>query len=355
MDDAIVDNILRLAAALGPRTRGLGELLRNDADPCALLAGDPTLLAQLPSSTAAALGASAGAQNTPQTSLEQLRTQLRACGAEFLPIGAAGYPQALREIPDPPPWLFCRGDTAKLGAPMVAIVGSRRASHAGLKLAGALASRLAILGYRICSGLALGIDGAAHRGALSSGTTVAVLGTGIDSCYPRQHLDLARQVVDEGCLVSEFPPGTAVHKGQFPRRNRVISGLSQATIIVEAALPSGSLHTAAAALEQGRDVFVLPWSVLHSGGAGCLFLLRDGATPITSLDELDEHFPTLEAVGADTSEPEQRLLDIIGDGSPGLSALQTATGLASTELMALLGRLEVEGRVRRDSGGYSLA
>jgi DNA processing protein len=353
-DTVSEDSLLTLAAALGHATRALGELLREGVDPGAILDGDPRCLARLPGAAAARLPVGAPRRRRLR---DWLGAELERCAARFVPFGATAYPAALRGIPDPPPWLYCRGDISCLAMPQVAVVGSRRASQAGLQLAEALAARLAGGGYGVCSGMALGIDGAAHRGALQRGHTVAVLGTGIDHCYPVRHAKLAEQIVARGCLVSEMPPGTAAHPGQFPRRNRIISGLAQATVIVEAALPSGSLHTAAAALEQGREVFVFPWSVLHGGGAGCLYLLRDGATPLTSLEELEEHFPLL--AGASGGEPDDEgaadLLTLIGDGSPSLQALQTASGLSPAALLALLGRLEADGLVRRADGGYTRA
>ena len=154
-------------------------------------------------------------------------------------------------------------------------------------------------------------------------------------------------------MMNRPPPGTPPHRGQFPRRNRIISGLADTTVLVEAALPSGSLHTAAAALEQGREVCVFPWSALHVGGAGCLALLRDGATPLISLEQLEEHFPLLamkEAAAGDAA-----LLELIGDGVLAFDALLAATGLEAAALTAALGRLELEGRIRRQDGGYLLA
>jgi DNA processing protein len=350
MDDATPTEYLQLAARVGHRSRGLGERLRGGADPAALLAGAAAELAQLPAATAQALRA-----GDARADAQQLAERLATCGARLLPISAAGFPPALRDIPDPPPWLFVRGATTALSRPLVAMVGSRRASAAGMQLAEELAARLVEGGYGVCSGLALGIDAAAHRGALrGAGTTVAVLGTGIDECYPRRHAALADAVIDSGCLASELPPGTPPHRGQFPRRNRIVSGLALATVIVEAALPSGSLHTASAALEQGREVFVLPWSLLHPGGAGCLYLLRDGATPLTSLEELEEHFPLL-ARAREPCDDDEALLSLIGDGAVDLDALAAASAIPAPGLLARLGALETQGRVRRCGGRYQRA
>jgi DNA processing protein len=261
------------------------------------------------------------------------------------------------------------------------MVGSRRASHAGLHAAGEIARRLAGVGYIICSGLALGIDGAAHRGALQSGRTVAVLASGLDQPSPLRHRKLAEEIAVDGCLVSELPFGTAPGRHQFPRRNRIISGLARATVIVEAALPSGSLHTAAAALDQGREVLTLPWSIFHHQGAGCLRLLRDGATVISSLDDLSLLFPpvvedippkasggTGDDLSRDVSASDDkrqpgpratlpagdagRLLQLIGDGALSVEALARASGLAIGPLLVLLGGLELDGWLTRADGLY---
>jgi DNA processing protein len=340
--------LLELIVTLGHCTQRVGELLRSGIAAQQLLDAEPALLAALPRAVVRRLF---DVKARPAHAVEELLRQLRDCRAGLLPITDPRYPACLREIPDPPPWLFCRGRIDSLGQPAVALVGSRRASHAGLTIAARLAETLAAGGYQVCSGLALGIDAAAHRGALRGGSTVAVLGTGIDHCYPPGHAALAEEIAARGCVISELPPATAPHRGQFPRRNRIISGLSQATVVVEAALPSGSLHTAAAALEQGREVFTLPWSVLHRGGAGCLYLLRDGATPLTSLDELDEHFPLL-AARLRTDAREEQLLTLIGDSCLSLQALQSRTGTPTGELRGLLASLELSGRILRCDGGY---
>ena len=280
----------------------------------------------------------------------------------FVAITDPAYPALLRESPDPPPWLFYRGDLRGLERPAVAVVGARRASRAGLEAAARIARTLAAGGYTVCSGLALGIDAAAHRGALEGGVTAAVLASGVDRPSPYRHQSLAWRIAERGCLLSELPDATAPSRAGFPRRNRIISGLCAATVIVEAALPSGSLHTAAAALEQGRDVYVLPWSVFHEPGAGCLALLRDGATPITDLDELSAHFPDLSAPPAlacappvaapPVSVPGRRLLACIGDDGATLDELQHGSGLATEALLATLMDLELGGWLYRAEGRY---
>ncbi len=270
------------------------------------------------------------------------------------------YPPLLKQIDDPPERLFVCGDPDTLSFPQVAVVGSRRASPAGLRAAGELASALTDVGLAVCSGLARGIDGASHRGALDAGgRTIAVLGTGIDRVYPRCHQALAAAVRDGGCLVSEFPPGTPALRHNFPRRNRIISGLSLGVVVVEAALPSGSLITAGTALEQGREVFALPWSMLHRGGQGCLQLLRDGAKLVRGVDDILEELgpltawlrAQLPAEAVDTSS-HPALLAMVGFEPVSTDELQQVSGLSFSELANQLSRLELEGVICRCPGGY---
>jgi DNA processing protein len=270
------------------------------------------------------------------------------------------YPPLLKLIDDPPARLYVCGDPALLSFPQVAMVGSRRASAGGLRAAVELAGALSAAGLVICSGLALGIDGASHRGALEAGgRTTAVLGTGIDRIYPSRHRRLAEALVDSGCLVSEFPPGTPPRRHHFPRRNRIISGLSLGVVVVEAALPSGSLITAGTALEQGREVFALPWSMLHRGGRGCLQLLRDGAKLVRDVDDVLEELWPVAALLRDQSpagEPRSagpsKLLEMVGFEPTGPDELMDALGLSAAEMNTQLTMLEMEGLVRRCPGGY---
>ena len=381
-----------LRSWVGLHTHGLGALLREYPGLESALYASEARLAELPPATQRVLKAARDAWPRPRPATRALFGPARpAATGDFLSPSSSRYPDAppsgqtdapgragaptrfvaitdpaypalLRESPDPPPWLFYRGDLRGLERPAVAVVGARRASRAGLEAAGRIARTLAAGGYTVCSGLALGIDAAAHRGALEGGVTVAVLASGVDRPSPYRHQSLAWRIAERGCLLSELPDATAPSRAGFPRRNRIISGLCAATIIVEAALPSGSLHTAAAALEQGRDVYVLPWSVFHEPGAGCLALLRDGATPITDLDELSAHFPDLSAPPAlacappvaapSVSVPGRRLLACIGDDGATLDELQHGSGLATEALLATLMDLELGGWLCRAEGRY---
>jgi len=284
----------------------------------------------------------------------------RAGGASIVAIDDEHYPPLLREIHDPPALLYVLGDPALLLTPQMAVVGSRCATSAGLRLARDLSGQLSAAGLLVGSGLALGIDTAAHEGALQSGgRTVAVMATGIDQVYPHRNRALARRIGTAGCLVSEFPPGTPPRRHHFPKRNRIISGMALGVVVVEAALPSGSLITAGAALEQGREVFALPWSPLHEGGLGCLQLLRDGAKMVRAVDDILEEFGVCgvpRGVSFQTRREEGRqaswLLPLLGYEAITLDELVAGTARPAAQLLAELSNLEVAGRVQRLSSGY---
>lgn len=335
---------------MGVQTQGLGDLLRKFGSVGALLRATDEDLSGLSPATARAFC-------TARDHWPAINPAFEAVGPfDFLPLGDPRYPALLAEIPDPPPWIFVEGDSSTLSAPCISVVGTRRSSQRGERAAREISEYLAAAGYTVCSGLAMGIDAAAHHGALNGGVTAAVLASGLDRPSPVRNLPLAERIRRRGCLVSELPAGTSASKYQFPRRNRIISGLSVATIIVEATLPSGSLHTANSALEQGRDVYVLPWSVYHQPGRGCLSLLRDGAIPLFELERLSDYFPGVEKPGEpiriDLPPIQQRLLDHIGDGWITADSLALAIDLTPGELLATLGHLELAGLVRRVRGGY---
>ncbi|MCF7979529.1 MAG: DNA-processing protein DprA [Chromatiaceae bacterium] len=208
--------------------------------------------------------------------------------ATILTLSDPRYPARLSAISSPPPLLFVRGDLALLQEPQLAIVGSRNPTPGGVQTTRAFAAHLAGLGLVITSGMALGVDAAAHVGALESGRTIAVLGTGPDRVYPAVHRELARRISAEGALVTEFPPGVGPQSSHFPRRNRTISGLSLGTLVTEAAPRSGSLITARYAAEQGREVFAIPGSIHNPLARGCHQLIREGAKLIDSADQLLE-------------------------------------------------------------------
>ena len=274
------------------------------------------------------------------------------------------FPDTLRALPDAPAALFCEGDPDLLSTLQLAIVGSRNPTPAGERHAFQFARALAGRGLAICSGLALGIDGAAHRGALAAdGLTLAVTGCGLDICYPASHQALARDIAQRGLLLSEYPPGTAPQRENFPRRNRLISGLSFGTLVVEAAPRSGSLITARLAAEQGREVFAIPGSVDNPLARGCHRLIRAGAKLVETADDvLEELGPMMDnkrqptrseppAASSALDEDYQLLLKHIDNAPMSIDALVEATGLPVDSVSSMLLILELQGAVAVAPGG----
>ena len=291
----------------------------------------------------------------------------RAAAASIaaLPWSDPSYPVALTTIVDPPPVLWTRGCIGALSAPAVAIVGSRAASPYGLAVAEQLAGDLAASGLAIVSGLARGVDSAAHRGALAAGgVTVAVLGSGVDVMYPREHAALGRAIDQKGAVISELVPGTGPQQWFFPLRNRIISGLSRAVVVIEASNKSGSLITARCALDQGRDVLAVPGNVLSGRSRGAHALLRDGAKIVESADDILEELgmgrpstggssPGAEDKRGPTA-PSARdpVLDCLAAGEPSdLDEIAERSGLHTGRLLPRLFELELQGQVRRVGGG----
>ncbi|HEJ3718490.1 DNA-processing protein DprA [Pseudomonas aeruginosa] len=268
-----------------------------------------------------------------------------------------GYPALLAEVADAPPLLYVEGAPETLERPQLAMVGSRRASPAGLGTARSFARSLAQGGFAITSGLALGIDGAAHEGALEAGgATVAVLGTGLRRLYPRRHEALARRIVEGGgALVSELPLDSPPLPANFPRRNRIISGLSLGVLVVEASPASGSLITARLAAEQGRDVYAIPGSIHHPGARGCHQLIRDGALLVESVGHVLEALrgwaqaEPAEAPAQPLPHPLLALLRAAPYTSEGLAA---ASGMTLPDVLATLSELELDGRVACEAGTW---
>ena len=295
-------------------------------------------------------------------------------GHHFIPWTDVDYPSLLREIAAAPPALFVDGDPTLLWLPQIAIVGARSATTGGLANARQFARSLASGGFAITSGLADGIDGAAHTGALDAGgATIAVMGTGPDLVYPRKHRELAGRIAAHGALVTEFAPGTEAQASFFPRRNRIISGLSLGTLVVEASVKSGSLITARLAGEQGREVFALPGSIHNPLARGCHLLIRQGARLVETSDEVaQELIPLATALGerlqarleapAATAVPAsvpqdgrdadyRRVLDALGHDPVSLDELAGRTALSVAALSSMLLVLELEGEVAGAGGG----
>jgi DNA processing protein len=287
---------------------------------------------------------------------------------------SADYPPLLARAPDPPAALWVDGDPTVLWLPQLAVVGSRSATAGGLANARDFAATFARGGLTVTSGLAEGVDGAAHEATLDAGgSTIAVFGTGIDRVFPRRHAALAARIAGQGALVSEFPLGTDGLPPHFPRRNRIIAGLSLGTLVVEAGLRSGTLVTARCAAEAGREVFAIPGSIHNPLARGCHRLIRDGAKLVESAqDVLDELAPLARELGADLARrldapaspaapagPDRRddpdyarLLDALGHDPQPLDALASRTGLTVAALSSMLLMLELEGVVAAQPGGY---
>jgi DNA processing protein len=310
-------------------------------------------------------------QTEPSDLAEHLaRTRAWLGGADathqrrILTLADAEYPAGLLETPDPPLMLFAMGQLPPDWPVSIAVVGSRNPTPQGLVNARQFARCLAESGLTVVSGLALGIDGAAHEGALQgaaadSVATIAVVGTGLDRVYPARHRELAHRITLRGIILSEYSLGTPPLPLNFPRRNRIIAALSRGTLVVEAALQSGSLITARQAVEQGREVFAIPGSIHSPQSRGCHALLREGAKLVeTAQDVLEELGPVTPTPApsarrgtAGETEPEDPLTRALGFDPIGLDALVARTGLAPAELQARLLEMELAGRVARAAGG----
>ena len=367
MDPAQARLCLQLHAVPGIADSQLARMLLHCGSPRELVAGGPALWCELglaPGAVQALAQSLRGGRHA--VDVDAQLASLEEVDAEVMPITDIRYPPLLRTIPDPPPLLYVRGDTRVLAQAQLAMVGSRKASPAGVRAAEDLAAQAVRAGLHITSGLAYGIDGAAHRSSLAAGgRSVAVMATGIDQIYPYRHRALAADLVAAGCLVSEFPPGVAPLQYNFPRRNRIISGLALGVVVVEAALPSGSLITARTALEQGREVFALPWSIYHAGGAGCLHLIRDGAKMVECIQDVLEELGPLYSLQQDLlpsrreaqeeagfTGSQQQLLRLIGYECIAVDELARLGALPVARVMADVTFLEIMGAVARTDGGY---
>lgn len=297
---------------------------------------------------------------------QQWHEQLQRQSITLLEPEDADFPSLLREIPDGPAALYVRGDPKVLQRPQIAIVGSRNAGHSGLETAAAFARELAARGLLVCSGLALGIDGAAHRGALQAdGVSIGVLGCGVDKIYPRRHDALAEAMLERGALVSEFPLGTKPLPHHFPQRNRLIAGMCLGTLVVEAAAQSGSLITARLALDYNREVFAIPGSIHSPNSKGSHELLRQGAKLVETTDHIIEEIGALvEIVVAESAEPNTAagvvalepllasLLKLIDYHPTPLDTIIERSGQPPSRLSGMLLELELDHWIECQAGAY---
>lgn len=313
------------------------------------------------------VAAEAGVKNyqvcSEKTVCDELQ-RAKLAGVKPVAIGSAKYPDLLAEIPNPPPILWCVGDLKLLNQKPVAIVGARNASSLGTRMAKKLASELGADGFTIISGLARGVDTAAHLAALETGT-IAVMAGGVDVIYPRENTVLAQEIEEKGLLISEMPVGTVPQARHFPNRNRIISGLSRVTIVVEAAAKSGSLITARTALDQGRDVHAVPGHPFDARASGCNMLIRDGATLVRGAKDVidaieepqapskahQEPRPKAPAIPKDTAALHAQILNRLGPSPIAedqlIRDLCEPAGTVSPEISAL----ELEGKIQRQPGG----
>jgi len=359
--DSLADAMrLAMISGVGPRLRK--ALLAEFGSAAAVLAAAPADLRQVPG---------IGAELTRRIAVARTEIDVQAemdrCAAEGISILAENmpeYPRSLREIHDPPGILFVRGEIRPTDALAVAIVGSRHATHYGLTMAERLAGSLARSGITVVSGLARGIDGAAHRGALAAGgRTLAVLGSGLANIYPPEHAELAAEVAKSGAVISEMPPDSPPVGGAFPQRNRIISGLSLGVLVVEASTNSGALITARHAMEQGREVYAVPGRIDNRLSRGCHRLIRDGAKLVETVDDILEELgplvaPTQSGDGAIVHHPAELLLNEIEQqvlakitGEPTtIDAVVIASGLPISQVLSTISVLEMRHIIRRISG-----
>ena len=322
------------------------------------------------------IAAAAGVQGYAVCPVEVVKAEMsaaRVARAVMLVWGQAGYPAGLMDLPDAPPVLWAQGDTSLLLRPMVAMVGARNASSLGLRMARRLAEGLGAAGLVVVSGLARGIDAEAHRAALDTGT-VAVQAGGVDVIYPEENAELAAQIATRGCRISEQPMGCVPQTRHFPQRNRIVSGLSQAVVVVEAAARSGSLITARNALDQGRDVLVVPGHPFDARASGCNMLIRDGATLIRSAADVIEALgmerlvrPVVQAEPvarpvlpgpqpthrplAEIAALHSKILDRLGPSPLAEDQLIRDLAMPAASVAPELLSLELEGRIQRQAGG----
>ena len=348
----IYDTWLRLTLTDGLGPASVRQLLLAYGSPQRVLeAGMLDLLRHLPQELAAAIAAG-GNQEAAGTTLKWLEDPAN----HVVTLGDPHYPQLLLQISDPPPLLYVKGDCALLNQFAVAIVGSRNATTQGITNAEAFARALSEAGITVVSGLALGVDAAAHRGGLAGkASSIALVGTGLDVVYPARNRSLAHALAERGALVSEFPLGTPALASNFPRRNRLISGVSRGCLVIEAALQSGSLITARMANEQGREVFAMPGSIHSPLAKGCHRLIKQGAKLVDDVNDILEEFKFSLAATKAEALPEHspataRLLELMGYDPCSHDALSARAGLPADALASFLLELELSGLIEKLPG-----
>jgi DNA processing protein len=344
---------LRLTLVEGLGAAAIRQLLGVFGSPQQVLdAGIPELRRHLTPELASAIGAG-GNEQAADTALAWLGDPAN----HIVALGDQDYPQLLLQIPDPPPLLYVKGHSSLLNNFSLAIVGSRNATAQGVTNAEAFARALSDAGITVVSGLALGVDAAAHRGGIAGkSSSIAVVGTGLDVVYPARNRALAHALAERGALVSEFPLGMPALAANFPRRNRVISGLTRGCLVIEAALQSGSLITARLANEQGREVFALPGSIHSPLAKGCHRLIKQGAKLVDDVNDILEEFDFARATQKTGAVPALGpaatcLLEALGHDPCTLDALTARAGLSIDAISAVLLELELSGVIEKRPGG----
>lgn len=353
---------LRLALTPGLGDATARKLLARFGLPAQIFSASHGDLAPVVGEAQARRVSAARSDATIQAGIDEALQWLQAPDSHVVTLADADYPRSLLDIPDPPAVLYLKGRREMLGRPALALVGSRNATAQGIANAEQFAAALSRAGYAVVSGQALGIDTAAHRGGLSgAGSTIAVIGTGADVVYPARNRSLAHEIAEKGLIVSEFPLKTPALAENFPRRNRIISGLSRGVVVIEAALRSGSLITARLAGEQGREVFAIPGSIHSPLSKGCHLLIKQGAKLVDAVEDILEELGTpllpsgapapREVAPAALDDALGALLKEIGHDPVTVDVLARRTGQAADRLMAALMELELAGRVAQLPGG----
>lgn len=353
---------LELTSGLGPAAKR--QLLAAFGLPGAVLSASDAAIANVVGEAGVRALRSGATDPGTGDAIAAARVWANATGNRILTLADAEYPRPLLDTVDPPLLLYVKGRAELLSRPIVAIVGSRNATAQGARDATAFAAALADAGLTIVSGLALGIDAAAHAGAIDSPSgTVAIIGTGADRLYPARNAALARRIAERGAVVSEFPLGMPPLAANFPRRNRIIAALALGTLVVEAAPQSGSLITARLALDVGRDVFAIPGSIHSPQSRGCHQLIRQGAKLVETAQDILEELRwdvtaekhsgggTAPLSISDQSPMEEQVLTALGHGPCEIDTLTQSTGLTAGELLAILLPMELAGRVAQMPGG----
>jgi len=353
---------LNLVPGLGPRTYQL--LLERFGSPRAILDASMSQLQEV-NNVGPKLAMSLVTHGTEAAAREELK-RVKTAGVSLYIRDQPEYPESLGRIPDPPTVIYCKGTLVPADALAIAVVGSRHCTAYGRQQANRLAQALARTGITVVSGLARGIDAEAHKGALEAGgRTIAVCATGLNTIYPPEHVELANEVIKQGCLLTESPMDQAPKSGLFPQRNRIISGMSLGVVLIEAGRGSGALHTARHAMEQNREVFAMPGRVDSEASLGCLDLIRDGATLIRGVEDvLSALGPLVKPVQRTPTETvrkpaeltlsdqERMVLNLVNAESTAIDEVIRAINIEASRVLSTLTVLEMKRLVRRLPGGF---